>query len=248
VEINTPNRVSYSVDDSSMKEVVSGIELNIPPSAKRGAYRNADGDIITECEKGICKLGYNPVSTIPLETNYTFVSKSTDRVIRPRGSFRSYPSVKLAEIESNESAILDRISKETVSSRRDAVTRSKYELNEMMKELKNLVEVADKFVENHSDKQIEVRDKLSKATSSRKELADKLETTTKPADIRLEYNRSKRELDIASDISDSFQNMTKAIVDLRGSISKIKGAIEANNATLNGFSEMLKAPVDTIIY
>lgn len=248
IEIDTPSRVSFSKDDLTMTETLRGVELEIPSSVKRGSYQNAYGDVVTECNKGICKLSYNPASTGPLETQYTFTTKATDRFIKPTGSIRVYPLIKLAEIEADSAAVLGRIKEETIKSRADAVAKTKYELTQMMKEIKALDEIANTFVMTHSSTQTQIREKLAHASSERERLSGVLRETAHKADVAVTYNTHKKELDRVSDICDDFQNMTTAVVDIRSEVSKIKNALETNISTLKEFVEIINTPIEDKYY
>ena len=246
VLIDECSMVSFSKSDLSIIENKTMVLTDIPSSVKRGIYSNAAGDVMTECSGGICKLGHNPVSSDPIETNFTFVSPHVPNRIIPQGSILSYPAVRLSEIKLDmvPDPVLERTLGETVRMRSLAYNEAKNDIKNFIK----IKEAVGQITAIYADKYNTVRDIISRDIPLYTERQALLSQNKLPNDQELEERR-QNEAQLAM-INDTFVNYIASTHKFRAlsrELNRIGQDIVTLTDQLDSYILRLQTPVEVPI-
>lgn len=246
VLIDERSMVSFSKSDLSIIEKKTMVLLDIPPSVKRGIYANSSGDVVTECSGGICKLGHNPHSTEPIETNFTFVSPHVPNRIIPQGSILSYPVVRLSEIKLDmvPDPVLERTLGETVRMRSLAYTEAKEDIKNFMK----IKEAVGQITAIYANKYNEIREIISHDiplyTERQMQLTLRPHTTSQELEER---RANEAQLAMINDTFVSYIASTHKFRALSRELNRIGQDIVTLTDQLDAYILRLKTPAEVAI-
>jgi hypothetical protein len=226
INIDTGNLTKFGEDDLFVVETRHGHEVSLPSSYTRGAFQMAQGNVMTECNDGICHITSNPRSVDPVVTKYKFMSMGENPNIKPEGTVRYYPSVKLSEIESNIRRVLSRIENENIAAKTRAENVTSQQLKKFMDELKHFVEVSNTYVLEHAKVHRDIEEELNKTKDMYNRLSKDIKSTDKPSDMKRSLSKVKDKRDSLNDLSDDFQDLSFNITEAMTSVTMIRTDME----------------------
>lgn len=137
-------KVNYN-EDLTMEEITVGKSLDIPHSIKQGVYEDTKEGMII-CSDGICRVGRSGNTTQMKESNYTYRTYHTDRMIQNKGSIIAYPVVLLGEIEINPPLVIKETTKIMARIRQSAYNRVETSIANYKNELESNSKLFKNFV------------------------------------------------------------------------------------------------------
>jgi hypothetical protein len=240
IHIDTGNLTTFGDEDLFAVETREAHDVPIPSSYTRGAFQMAQGNVMTECNEGVCHITSNPRSIDPVITKYKFMTMDGNPNIKLEGTVRYYPSVKLSEIKSNIRRVLARIENENTAAKNRAEKITSQQLKKFMNELKQLVDISNTYVQEHAKIHRELEEELVKSQGMYNKLSLDIKSTDRPADMKRLLSAVKEKRDTLNDLSDDFQDLTINISEAMVSVTMIRTDMEYRLMKLDEVKGKLK--------